>query len=156
ATQSALDSCPSLAVSSPVGATSRAAPLVGQAASLSLRPRTSWQLVLRGGRMDWDLVKEGVQPMADQAPSQSKLKGWLKTFLGTLGGLLSGAVVMYVTPLVDKAVKPAKPIANFKFEADRQSLQVRFENLSTGGQGWWDFGDGSPLEQVLPGQHLVY
>src|SRR5207245_1349595 len=88
--------------------------------------------------------------------SQSKLKGWLKTFLGTLGGLLSGAIVMYVTPLVDKAVKPAKPVANFKFEVDRQSLQVRFENLSTGGQGWWDFGDGSPLEQVLPDNHLVY
>jgi PKD repeat protein len=88
--------------------------------------------------------------MADKEPAPAKKGGWLKAVLGAIGGLLSGAAVMYLTPLVDKAVAPAKPVANFKIDVTRGSLYVRFQNLAQGGQGWWDFGDGSPLEAVLP------
>jgi PKD repeat protein len=84
----------------------------------------------------------------------AKSRGWLKTILGTATGLLSGAVVMYLTPLVDKVVKPAKPVANFA--VDHEGLSVTFHNRSQGGSaGWWDFGDGSPLEPVSPQQEIV-
>ena len=69
--------------------------------------------------------------------------GWIKTILGMVGGLLSGAVVMYFSAWVDKAVKPAKPVPNFRVE--HEGLNVRFQNLSPGFQGWWDFGDGTEL-----------
>jgi hypothetical protein len=73
-------------------------------------------------------------------------KGWLKAILGTLGGLLSGAFVMYATAAFNQVVKPAKPLANFKY--DFAGNTVRFQNLSGSSQGWWDFGDGTPLEPV--------
>lgn len=83
-----------------------------------------------------------------------KSSGWLKTIIGTLTGLLSGAIVMYLTPLVDRVIKPAKPVANFGVEHD--GLTVTFHNQSTGGhEGWWDFGDGSPLEPVSPQQQVL-
>ncbi len=83
--------------------------------------------------------------MAEQESGQKKT-GWFKAFVGTLAGLCSGAAVMYITPLVDKAIKPAKPVANFK--VDHDGLTVRIQNLSNTGQGTWDFGDGSPLQPV--------
>jgi hypothetical protein len=70
--------------------------------------------------------------------------GWLKMVLGSTAGLLSGGVMMYLSPLVDKVVKPQKPMANFAVEAE--GLKVTLHNRSTGGDGWWDFGDGSALE----------
>src|SRR5262249_47376228 len=74
--------------------------------------------------------------------------------LGTVAGLFSGAVMMYISPLLDKVVKPSKPVANFAVEAD--GLTATFHNRSVGGsQGWWDFGDGSPLEPVVAGQEIV-
>jgi PKD repeat protein len=78
--------------------------------------------------------------------SEPKVKSgsWLKAVLGTFAGLLSGAVMMYLSPLVDRVVKPQKPMANFAVEAN--GLQVTLHNRSTGGDGWWDFGDGSALE----------
>ena len=79
--------------------------------------------------------------------------GWLKAIVGTVAGLFSGAVMMYLTPLVERVVKPAKPLANFAVE--QQSLAVTFHNRSNGGEGWWDFGDGSPLEPVSPKQPSV-
>ncbi len=88
-----------------------------------------------------------------KATAKEKIKGWVKMVVGTIGGLLSGAVVMYVTPLVDKVIKPSKPIANFSHEKD--GLKIRFQNLSSGGQGWWEFGDGSPLEPVSPDREFV-
>jgi PKD repeat protein len=88
--------------------------------------------------------------MADQEAAATKKGGWLKTILGAMGGMLSGAVAMYLTPLVDKAVHPALPVANFSVEINPENLIVHFQNLSQAGQGWWDFGDGSPLEPVLP------
>jgi hypothetical protein len=90
--------------------------------------------------------------MAEPAPG--KLKGWLKAGIGTAGGLVSGAAVMYVTAAFNSVVKPAKPVANFK--AEPAGLSVRFQNLSgKGSQGWWDFGDGSPLEPVSPEHEYV-
>lgn len=88
------------------------------------------------------------------AEAGSKKSGWLKAILGTFAGLFSGAVMMYLSPLLDKVVKPSKPVANFSI--DLQDLTVTFSNKSTGGsQGWWDFGDGSPLEPVIAGQDIV-
>lgn len=82
--------------------------------------------------------------MADKETAGKK--SWLKAVFGTVGGLVSGAAVMYVTAGFNQLVKPAKPVANFKFDSD--GLNVKFQNLSGAGQGWWDFGDGSPLEPV--------
>jgi PKD repeat protein len=92
--------------------------------------------------------------MAEQeAASPSKPKSWFKALLGTLGGLVSGAVVMYLTPFVDRIVKPAKPVANFSFQAD--GCAVRFHNLSADGTGWWEFGDGSPLVPATPDREFI-
>jgi PKD repeat protein len=77
--------------------------------------------------------------------SEEKAKaGGLKGIVGTLVGLLSGGAVMYLSPLVDRVIKPQKPVANFAVEAD--GLQVTLHNRSAGGDGWWDFGDGAALE----------
>lgn len=65
-----------------------------------------------------------------KATAKEKIKGWIKMAIGTAGGLLSGAIVMYVTPLVDKVVRPSKPLANFSHEKD--GLKIRFQNLSSG------------------------
>jgi PKD repeat protein len=82
--------------------------------------------------------------MAESEPVAKK--GWLKTVLGTVGGLVSGAVVMYATAAFNEVVKPSKPVANFKYDATGTTVQ--FHNLSGASQGWWDFGDGSALEPV--------
>jgi PKD repeat protein len=74
-------------------------------------------------------------------------KSWWKGILGAIGGMISGVVVMYLTPWVDKVAKPPKPVANFSVDYD--GATVRFHNLSlTRGDGWWDFGDGSPLVPI--------
>ncbi len=72
--------------------------------------------------------------------------GWIKTVLGMVGGMLSGCVVMYCTAWLDNAVKPAKPVPNFRVE--HEGCTVHFQNLSPGYTGWWDFGDGSELVPV--------
>jgi hypothetical protein len=82
-----------------------------------------------------------------------RLSGWLKAVIGTFAGLVSGALVMYASPLLDKVVRPARPMANFGVEAD--GLAVTFHNRSQGASGWWDFGDGSPLEPVVPDEQVV-
>ena len=83
--------------------------------------------------------------MAEKEEGGGKKKGggWFKAILGTLGGLLSGAVVMYFSAYIDKAVKPAKPVPNFRVEHEGRT--VHFQNLSPGYTGWWDFGDGTEL-----------
>jgi PKD domain len=85
--------------------------------------------------------------------AEQKSGGWIKACLGMVGGLISGAVVMYATAFVDKAVKPAKPVPNFRVE--HEGLNVRFQNLSPGFQGWWDFGDGTELLPTAAGQDSV-
>lgn len=93
--------------------------------------------------------------MSDDSSAESKPKSTrVKAILGTVAGLLSGAFMMYVSPLINKVVAPAKPIANFGVERD--DLTVTFYNQSSGsGEGWFDFGDGSPLEPVSSKQMTV-
>src|SRR4051812_4423654 len=64
--------------------------------------------------------------------------------VGALAGLLSGGAMMYLSPLVDRVIKPQKPLANFAVETN--GLQITLHNRSAGGDGYWDFGDGSALE----------
>lgn len=85
---------------------------------------------------------------------ESKAAAWLKMLFGAIAGLFSGALVMYLSPLVDKVVKPPRPIANFAVEYE--GLTVRFTNRSTAAvQGYWDFGDGTPLEFLTADQPVV-
>lgn len=82
-----------------------------------------------------------------------KLRGWVKGLLGAVLGLLSGAGMMYLSVVVDMVVKPTKPVANFAVAAE--GLTVTFQNHSSGESGWWDFGDGTPLEPFDAGQQTV-
>lgn len=96
--------------------------------------------------------------MAEIAPAEGgkggRLFGWLKAGVVSLCGLVSGAALMYFTPLVEQFVKPGKPVANFQYEVD--GLKVAFHNRSSGaGDGWWDFGDGSALEPYSAAQGSV-
>jgi PKD repeat protein len=94
--------------------------------------------------------KQAETPAADA----KKRFGWFKAIGGALGGLLSGAIMMYATPLVDKFVKPTKPVANF--EKVNEGTTVTFHNRTTGaGEGWWDFGDGSALEPYVSNQDTI-
>lgn len=77
-----------------------------------------------------------------------RMRGWIKGLVGATLGLFSGAAAMYGTALVDTVVKPAKPVANFAVSAD--GLTVTCQNYAAGESGWWDFGDGSPLEPFSP------
>lgn len=80
-------------------------------------------------------------------------KEQVKSVAGKIGGGIVGLVVagglMWFTPLVDRFVKPAKPLANFSSEEGSDSLTVTFKNLSQNAkEAKWDFGDGTPLEIV--------
>src|SRR5438270_12860456 len=98
------------------------------------------------------LIKEDQNMAEEKAPS--KIRGWIKAGLTSVTGLCSGAVLMYVSPLVTSTIKPAKPVANFSQHA--QGLTVTFQNRATGAsEGWWDFGDGSPLEPFSPAQDAI-
>jgi PKD repeat protein len=86
-----------------------------------------------------------------------KGKGFLKAIYGMAAGLLSGAALMYVTPLFNSIVKPPTPLANF--EARQDGTTVTFHNLTTGAaslSGWWDFGDGSPLVPMVGDQDVSH
>jgi PKD repeat protein len=108
---------------------------------------------LRSDPVKEDPTMSDPQPAA-AAAEPAKKAGWLKTLLGTAAGLFSGALMMYLSPLIDRVVKPAKPVANFAVE--HNGLTVTFHNRSAGGSdGWWDFGDGSPLELVAAKQETV-
>jgi hypothetical protein len=77
----------------------------------------------------------------------------MKAGIGAFLGLLSGALGMYATAVVDRVVKPPKPVANFAVVTD--GLTATFQNHASGESGWWDFGDGSPLEPFDAGQQSV-
>src|SRR5436305_5577072 len=86
-----------------------------------------------------------------------KGKGFLKAVFGAMAGLVSGAALMYVTPLVNSFVKPPTPLANF--EARQDGTTVTFHNLTTGAaslSGWWDFGDGTPLVPMVGDQDVSH
>ena len=77
--------------------------------------------------------------------------GILKAIMSSAVGLISGAILMYVSPLVNSAIKPAKPVPNFSYALE--GATATFHNSSTGAtQGWWDFGDNSGLEPFAPHQ----
>ena len=87
------------------------------------------------------------------APAHSR-HGWLKAAVVGVLGLGGGAVGTYVTAVVDSVVKPTKPVANFSTAPD--GLTLACQNRATGESGWWDFGDGSPLEPFAPDQHVSH
>lgn len=89
--------------------------------------------------------------MADSPERRSS--GWLKTFFGAVAGIISGGVFMYVSPVVDKVIKPQKPLANFSVQTS--GLQITLLNRSVGGEGFWDFGDGSALEPAMESSETV-
>jgi PKD repeat protein len=94
--------------------------------------------------------------MSEEKPAgvKSTIGGWIKAGVTSIVGLASGAFIMYLTPVVNNAIKPARPVANFATQAT--GLAVEFNNRSTGGiQGWWDFGDGSALEPFDPKSDIV-
>lgn len=94
--------------------------------------------------------------MSDKQAGESgkSPSGWLKAIAGTLAGLLGGGLMMYLSPLLDKVIKPPRPVANFAVE--HEGTTVTFHNRSTAGHsGWWDFGDGSPLEPLTAGRDVV-
>lgn len=82
--------------------------------------------------------------MADEK-KKGGMGGLLKAGLGGSVGLVAGFFGVYATSLVDKVAKPSKPVANFAVTAD--GLTVTCQNHASGDSGWWDFGDGTPLEQ---------
>jgi PKD repeat protein len=89
--------------------------------------------------------------MSEEKPSgvTGTVGGWIKAVVTSVVGLVSGAFLMYLTPVINNAIKPGKPVANFAIQA--AGLEVNFNNRSTGGvQGWWDFGDGAALEPFDP------
>lgn len=90
---------------------------------------------------------------AAKAGAVGMVLGWLKAAVSGVLGLLSGAALMYVSPLVDQVVRPARPVANFAL--DVQGLNVTFENRAEGRDGWWDFGDGSALQPFSPEQKTI-
>jgi PKD repeat protein len=94
--------------------------------------------------------------MSDKQAGESgkSSAGWLKTIAGTAAGLIGGGIMMYLSPLLDKVIKPARPVANFAVM--HEGTTVTFHNRSTAvHSGWWDFGDGSPLEPVEVGRDVV-
>jgi hypothetical protein len=63
---------------------------------------------------------------------------------------------MYVTGFVNTVVKPPKPLPNFEVDVV-DGLEVRFQNLASyHREGWWDFGDGSPLEPVTEEGQTIF
>ncbi|MFO0863203.1 MAG: PKD domain-containing protein [Gemmataceae bacterium] len=85
---------------------------------------------------------------------EKKTNTFLKTIMGSIAGMIGGAILMYLNNFVTGAIKPAKPVPNFSFQATGLTLQ--FQNRSTGGtSGWWDFGDGSALEPFDPKQPAI-
>jgi len=92
----------------------------------------------------------------DRAPAKAtrKFPGWVKAAATSATGVVSGALLMYLTPLLNSVIKPGRPIANFAHQTS--GLTVTINNRSVGAaQGWWDFGDGSALEPFDPGQDVV-
>ncbi len=87
--------------------------------------------------------------MGDEKKSSSRIKGFFKVVMGSFLGLCTGAIMMYATAIFDKVVKPPKPVANFTVGAV-DGLTVTFQSMASGQSGWWDFGDGTPLEAYDP------
>lgn len=88
------------------------------------------------------------------APAKEKKGfGLLKAALGGGAGLATGVIGVYATAIVDQVAKPPKPVANFAVSSD--GLTVTCQNRASGQSGWWDFGDGTPLEPFTADQPEV-
>lgn len=81
--------------------------------------------------------------MSAPAPAAPKKFRPIRTLVIGFLGLCSGAFATYATAIFDSVVKPL-PVANFAIAAD--GLTITCQNHASGDNGWWDFGDGSPLE----------
>ena len=93
-------------------------------------------------------------PTSHSTPAPAKSGGWLKAGLLGILGLGGGIAGTYVTAVVDRVVKPTKPVANFATAPD--GLTLTCQNHASGESGWWDFGDGTPLEPYAPDQHVTH
>lgn len=94
--------------------------------------------------------------MALKEHAKEQVKSLATKIGGGIVGLVVAGGLMWFTPLVDRFVKPAKPLANFASEEDTDSLTVTFKNLSQNAkEAKWDFGDGTPLEIVTGTQAEV-
>lgn len=92
--------------------------------------------------------------MAEESTKSGGFGSWIKAGVSSVFGLVSGAALMYVTPLVNHVIKPPEPVANFGYQA--QGLAVTFQNRSTSAtDGSWDFGDGSAFEPFSPKQESI-
>ena len=89
--------------------------------------------------------------MADAAPKKGF--GLFKAAIGGGIGLATGVIGAYATAIVDMVAKPPQPVANFAVSAD--GLKVTCQNHASGQTGWWDFGDGTPLEPFNADQKEV-
>jgi len=89
-------------------------------------------------------------PAPAAAPAK---KSYFKTIAGAMLGLFSGAAAMYATAVFNTVVKPNPPVANFAVSTD--GLNATCQNHAVGTGGWWDYGDGSPLEAYDPGKPNV-
>ena len=59
-------------------------------------------------------------------------------------GLVVAGGLRWFTPLIDRFVKPAKPLVNFSAEEAAEPLTITFKNLSENAkQAKGFFGDGS-------------
>jgi len=81
---------------------------------------------------------------ATATPPAKKSFSLLKPIMGGIAGLAAGVAGMYSTAIINTVAKPPRPVANFSVNAE--GLTVHCQNHATGDSGWWDFGDGSPLE----------
>ncbi|MBP3954201.1 PKD domain-containing protein [Gemmata sp. G18] len=93
-------------------------------------------------------------PTSHSTPAKSGSSGWLKAALLGFLGLGGGAAGTYATAVVDRVVKPTKPVANFAVNPD--GLTLACDNRASGESGWWDFGDGTPLEPYAADQHVSH
>jgi PKD repeat protein len=88
-------------------------------------------------------------------PVIAHAKGMMKAGGAAVFGLFTGAAMMYGRAAVDKVVKPTQPLANFSVGAT-DGLTVTFHNQAAGDAGYWDFGDGSPLEAFEPARPVAH
>jgi PKD repeat protein len=88
--------------------------------------------------------------MSNAAAPAKKGFGFIKAALGGGVGLATGVIGVYATAIVDQVAKPPKPVANFAVAHD--GLTITCQNRASGQSGWWDFGDGSPLEPFAADQ----
>ena len=85
---------------------------------------------------------------------EKKGGGWIKAIFGLASGVAATAVVSYLTPIFDRAVKPSRPLANFEKQLAGYVLTLENRTVSAV-SGWWDFGDGTALEPFDPHQEAV-